>query len=1382
MTSATPSMAELLGQSPAMASIRERVARLLGRQAEAGRLPPILIEGETGTGKGLLARLIHRRSIRAAAPFVDINCAAIPENLLEAELFGFERGAFTDARHAKPGLFQAAHRGVLFLDEVGLLPDLVQGKVLKVIEEHVIRRLGSVQADPTDIWIIAATSDDLLSSTRARRFREDLYHRLAALTLRLPPLRERGDDVTLLAEHFLTRACTDYRLPTKTLDGGARQALLHYPWPGNVRELTNVMERVALLSDDRCVTATALDLLSRASAAHPDDERTELPPLRAAVGDVERRRIVQILTETGWNISRAAARLGIPRSSLRYRLEKYGLQPSGAGPLPPDAVVRPVDAADPRETAAGPGVRPIDWQDRHLALLQITLASDADREPSSRAQRLMDTILGKVQSLGGRVEEQGEAGFVAVFGLEPVEDACTRAAHAALAIQNAAQRGRDTDPLTPALTCALHAGYLLAGNAGARVVIDMHARHRAHAVLEALSRGAADGTILVSEAAAPLLERRFQLEPVSGPRAGAARVYRVVAREPTGYGLAGRPLTPFVGRASEIALLDGVRARVTAGHGQVVALVGEPGVGKSRITYELARAASERGWVALEGHAASYGAATPYLPLIDLLRRYFRLDDADRPRAVHDKIRGRLAALPDQGLATTVPALLAVLGGPTEDDEWLRLDPPQRRERILDGVKRVLLRESQVQPLLVLFEDLHWIDTETQAVLDRLVESLPTARVLLLVNCRPEYKHGWGSKTYYRQLQIDPLPPESSEALLDALLGSDTALGPVKRLVIERTEGNPFFIEESVCSLVETGVLAGERGAYRLTGVVQGLHVPATAQAMLAARIDRLAPEDKRLLQVASVVGREVPFALLEGIADLPDEALRRGLDRLQAAEFLYETGLYPDLEYCFKHALTHEVTYSGLLHARRRELHARIVDAIETLHRERLGEQVERLAHHALRGELREKAVDYLRQAGLKAAARSAPQDARASFEQALSVLEALPESQSTLEQAFEIRLELRPVMQQLGEARRMLERLREAEALAERLNDDGRRGRVCALATNDHSRLEELDEALVTGGRALEIAGRLGDVRLRILTTSFLGQTHYYRGEYERAVGLAIDNLAALPADWVYEYFGNSAPASVYDRACLVRSLAELGRFGEAATYEAEAIRIAESTQHAFTIAAAHWAAGTLHLLKGDWAKARSLIEHEIAVVRAGSLVFLLPFAVAASAWVLAQLGEASEALNRLREGDQLFERIAADGRIAHRTWVYHSLGRASLLLGRLDEARCLADRAVETAPSQRGFAAHARHLLGDIAAHPDGFDAPRGEAHYHEALALAEPGGMRPLIAHCHLGLGKLYRRTDKREQAQMYLTTATMMYREMGMTYWLERAEATIRESV
>jgi tetratricopeptide (TPR) repeat protein len=365
-----------------------------------------------------------------------------------------------------------------------------------------------------------------------------------------------------------------------------------------------------------------------------------------------------------------------------------------------------------------------------------------------------------------------------------------------------------------------------------------------------------------------------------------------------------------------------------------------------------------------------------------------------------------------------------------------------------------------------------------------------------------------------------------------------------------------------------------------------------------------------------------------------------------------------------------------------------------------------------------------------------------------------------------------------QLGEVRQMLERLREAEILAERLDDDRRRARVCAFMMNVQTLLGELDEALVTSTRALEIAGRLGDLRLRIPATTMLVQAHFYRGEHERAVPLATANLAVLPAEWVSEYFGMAAPPSIFDRCWLTWSLAELGRFAEAAEPAAEAIRLAALTQHAFTVGVAHIAAGRVHLLRGDWAQARLLMEHGTAVLRAGSVGLLLPQSVAQSAWILAQLGEASEALSQLRESEQLVERLAASGYVVGLGWLYLSLGRAALVLGRLDDARRLGDRALESSSRQPGFAAHALHLLADIATHPDRFDAERGRAYYRQALGLAEPRGMRPLVAHCRLGLGRLDGRAEQREQAHGHLTTATTMYREMGMTYWLKQAEAEI----
>ena len=417
---------------------------------------------------------------------------------------------------------------------------------------------------------------------------------------------------------------------------------------------------------------------------------------------------------------------------------------------------------------------------------------------------------------------------------------------------------------------------------------------------------------------------------------------------------------------------------------------------------------------------------------------------------------------------------------------------------------------------------------------------------------------------------------------------------------------------------------------------------------------------------------------------------------------------------------------------------------------------------------------MDYLRQSGLKAVARSALLQARVRFEEALGVLDALPESPAALEAGFDIRLELRPVLIVLGELPRVVERLREAEGLAERLNDDRRRGQVCGLSTNAHALLGELDEALAAGGRALEIAGRLGDLRLRFVSTHFVEQAHYYRGEYERAVELATVSLAAMPVEWAHEHFGLLAPASVFHLGWLFMTLGELGRFAEAAPHVDEAFRLAEPTHHAWALGRLHFQAGYLRLLKGDWAQARARLEQSIAAYRMGNIRLELPYVVAHSAWALAQLGESSEALSRAREGEKLAEPLVARGVVMPSSWTYHALGRACLALGRLDEAQRLGKRASELASGHNGVAAYVVHLLGDIATHPDRFDADSGEAHYRQALALAEPRGMRPLVAHCHLGLSKLYQRVGKQEQADEHFTTATTLYREMDMAFWLEQA--------
>jgi predicted ATPase len=485
------------------------------------------------------------------------------------------------------------------------------------------------------------------------------------------------------------------------------------------------------------------------------------------------------------------------------------------------------------------------------------------------------------------------------------------------------------------------------------------------------------------------------------------------------------------------------------GRGQIAASVGEPGVGKSRLVFELTHSHRLEGWLVLESGSVSYGKATSYLPVIDLLKGYFRIGDRDTHRGIREKVTGKILTL-DRALEPILPALLTLLDVPVDDSQWQCLDPLQRRQRTMDAIKRLLLRESQDQPLVVVFEDLHWVDTETQALLENLVESLPTARLFLLVDYRPEYGHGWGNKTYYTQLRLDPLPPESTVELLEALLGSAASLQPLEQLLATRTGGNPLFIEESVRTLIETGALVGAVGNYQIAKPLRDIHVPATVHAILAARIDRLPPEEKHLLQCAAVVGKDVPYALLAAIAEEPEGRLRTLIAHLQAGEFLYETSLFPDLEYTFKHALTHEVAYGTVLHERRRALHASIVPAVERIWSDRLVEHAERLSEHAVRGAVWDKALAYLQQAGAKAYGRSAHREAVAFWETALSCLEHLPPSREVSETGIELRMRLRNSLTQLGELARWGEYLQEAERLAEALGDQRRLTQVTSLLGN--------------------------------------------------------------------------------------------------------------------------------------------------------------------------------------------------------------------------------------------------------------------------------------------------------------------------------------------
>ena len=508
------------------------------------------------------------------------------------------------------------------------------------------------------------------------------------------------------------------------------------------------------------------------------------------------------------------------------------------------------------------------------------------------ARRLLDPALHlmmeAVHRYEGTVNQVLGDGIMALFGA-PVahEDHAVRACYAALAMQATMQRYAEevqrTQGLAVQMRVGLNAGEVVVRAIGNDLHMDYSAVGQTTHLAARMEQLATPGSILLTATTLRLVEGLVRVNPMGLiPVKGLAEpveVFELVAVTAIRRRLqaaVARGLSRFVGRDHELESLQQALQQAGAGHGQVAAIVGEAGVGKSRLVYEFVHSHRTQGWLVLESVSVSYGKATPYFPVLDLLRRYCHLEDGDDSRTIRAKVTRQVLML-DAALQEALSALLSLLDVLPEDDPFQQLDPPQRRQRTLNAFKRVLLRESQVQPLVLISEDLHWIDSETLALLDSLVESLPSARLLLLVNYRPEYQHGWGSKTYYTQLRLDPLPPARAEAFLAALLGDDPSLTSLTPLLSTRTAGNPFFLEESVRTLVETGVLVGIPGAYRLAQPLQGMPVQATVQAVLAARIDRLPPEDKRLLQTAAVLGTDVPLALLRAIADVPRRRCTRG-------------------------------------------------------------------------------------------------------------------------------------------------------------------------------------------------------------------------------------------------------------------------------------------------------------------------------------------------------------------------------------------------------------------------------------------------------------------------------------------------------------------------
>ena len=908
----------------------------------------------------------------------------------------------------------------------------------------------------------------------------------------------------------------------------------------------------------------------------------------------------------------------------------------------------------------------------------MELIEDLDPEDArSIIDPALQLMMAAVHRYEGYVAQSMGDGIFALFGAPLAhEDHAQRALFAALRMQEEgrayAERLRHDKGINLQMRVGVNTGEVVVRSIRKN---DLHTDYVpvGHSTsLAARMEGlATPGTTVVSADTRQLTEGYFEFKDLGAAKikgvSEPVRIYELLGVGALRTRLqvsAARGLSRFVGRKKEIEHLKQVREQAVTGQGQMVGVVGEPGVGKSRLFHEF-KLLSEQHCLVLETFCAAHGSSYAYLPLIELLRNYFHVRPQDDERALHEKVAGRVVAL-DRELEDGLPYLLSLLGHAEFAAALQQMDPHIRQQRTFDTIKRLLVRESLTQPVVLIFEDLQWLDEGTQAFLDTLSESLATAPMLLLVNYRPEYRHEWGSKTYYSQLRLDALGLEDAKELLAALLDeanwpvTAASLEPLKQLILEKTEGTPFFMEEMVRALFDQGVLVHSMGGISLTKPLDEIHIPATVRGVLAGRIDQLGAAEKDLLQTAAVIGREFSLSLLTQVAQQDEETLVPLLFRLQTAEFIYEQPAFPEVEYTFKHALTQDVAYNSLLSERRQEVHARTAQAIASLFHEQLNDRrLRELAYHSARSGNTEKAVEYSQRAGELALKNSAYTEAIRDLNYALDLLPTLPHTPDRPQQELTLLISLGScLMATQGFAAPEVERVyTRARELARATGDLPQKFPVLfglwrfhlvrgeyAAAGEMTEKLQRLSECMPGSQQFLPAQQALG------LTAFRLGAFADARAHLERAVDI-YDPSVHGPEN-AQGVIGQDPGVS--SLAFLAWMLWHLGYPDQALQRSQEAIALAREISHPYSLVFALHFGTAVHRFRREGALAQTQAEGAVALASEQGFPYFHAAGTYLRGWALAEQGQVEEGIAGMLEGQRIWQEFGI-----------RQLGQVSLLL---------------------------------------------------------------------------------------------------------------------